>query len=127
MLFFIYYSGHGVLNGAQTVGLAVDDSRINLDDYITQLSNCPNTFVIALLDCCRDIVSDKGTAPITEDPPMLRGQHLILYAAGPGKKATAPKGEMSTATAAFLEYMKAYKSTTIDLRRYLLEWGFPLG
>ena len=112
MLFFIYYSGHGVLNGAQTVGLAVDDSRINLDDYITQLSNCPNTFVIALLDCCRDIVSDKGAAPITEDP---------------GKKATAPKGEMSTATAAFLEYMKAYKSTTIDLRRYLLEWGFPLG
>ena len=30
-LFFIYYSGHGVLNGGETFGIAVDDSRICLD------------------------------------------------------------------------------------------------
>ena len=27
-LYFIYYSGHGVMNGNKTVGIAFDDSRI---------------------------------------------------------------------------------------------------
>lgn len=34
---------------------------------------------------------------------------------------------MSKATEAFLKYLKAYKSTTIDLRRYLEDWDFELG
>ena len=59
-LFFIYYSGHGVMNGTDTLGIAIDDSRINLDQYVAQLSARANTFVLAFFDCCRTHENHKG-------------------------------------------------------------------
>ena len=53
VLFFIYYSGHGLISGGDTYGIAVDESLINLDSYVTQLSANTNTFTIAFYDCCR--------------------------------------------------------------------------
>lgn len=34
-LFFIYYSGHGVMHGGETVGQAVDGSPIFLERYVS--------------------------------------------------------------------------------------------
>ena len=59
--------------------------------------------------------------------PIIKGQHLILYASAKGNYAYAPVDGLSTATAEFLKYLKAYNSNTIDLRRYLEEWSFRLG
>ena len=56
-LFFIYYSGHGVMNGSQTEGISIDGSRIPLDQYVKELSSYENTFTLALFDCCRDILN----------------------------------------------------------------------
>jgi hypothetical protein len=56
-----------------------------------------------------------------------KGQHLILYASGKGKPALAPFGGVSKATGSFLEHMKSFNSTTIDIRRHLEEWDFDLG
>ena len=68
--------------GADTVGIAVDDSRIYLDQYVAQLSARANTFVIAVFDCCRTNEETHKGAPI--EILTLKGQHLILYASGKG-------------------------------------------
>lgn len=113
------------MNGSDTVGLAFDDTRIQLDNYVRQLSSRANTFTIAFFDCCRKEEMEKG--PEIIEYPTTRGKYLILYAAEKKKPAIAPVGGMSKATAAFIEYMMAYDSTTIDLKSYLDKWDFDLG
>ena len=114
------------MNGSDTVGLAFDDTRIQLDNYVRQLSSRANTFTIAFFDCCRKEEMEKG--PEILEYPTTRGKYLILYAAEKKKPAIADAiGGMSKATVAFLDYMNAYNSTTIDLKEYVDKWGFDLG
>ena len=68
----------------------------------------------------------KGPSKNGENP-TIRGKSLIIYASGKGSLATDPAEGMSLATAEFLEYMKAYNSKTIDLRKYLEDWTFSHG
>ena len=95
------------MNGADTVGIAVDDSRIQLDHYINQLSMRANTFTIALIDCCRTKEAYKQ-GPQVIDNISINGKSLTLYAATEGKPALAPAGGLSKATDEFLKYMGAY-------------------
>ena len=113
------------MSGVDTIGIAVDESRIHLDNYVRQLSSRPNTFTIAFFDCCR--VEEKQKGPDIFENPTTRGKYFILYAAEKKKPALAPAGGMSKATASFIEYMMAYNSTTIDLKSYLEKWDFDLG
>ena len=108
-LFFIYYSGHGVMNGNKTVGIAFDDSRIELDLYIQQLSKRANTFTIAFLDCCRVFEKNKGDdVPLFKFNETQHAQSYIIYAAAQGDPAISIEGSLSKATASFLMHMNAY-------------------
>jgi hypothetical protein len=53
VLIFFYYAGHGVMWENETYGVDYYEKRIPIDGWIKILSNYPNTFTIALLDCCR--------------------------------------------------------------------------
>ena len=50
----------------------------------------------------------KSEEPAKIVNPIIKGQHLILYASAKGNYAYAPVDGLSTATAEFLKYLKAY-------------------
>ena len=70
------------MSGAETVGLAVDNSRIYLDRYVKKLSKRANTFTIAVFDCCR--VNEAMKAGPPKHNIKQYGQNYILYAAAEG-------------------------------------------
>jgi len=57
----VYYSGHGVMSDGHTFAVCPDymkddrslNSVVDMDILIGQLASIPDTFVVALLDCCR--------------------------------------------------------------------------
>ena len=53
-LFFIYFSGHGCINGFHTAGVDINGDIINIDyDFVDEISCNPNTTLVAFFDCCR--------------------------------------------------------------------------
>jgi len=78
-LFFIYYSGHGTLQDADTWGHTVKGEPFNLDEMVKTLATCPNTYVIGFFDCCRQILQSKG-AVSSSPTTSLYGQSFTIYA-----------------------------------------------
>ena len=85
-IFFVYYSGHGSLIDGMTVGHTVIDQQIDIEKRVRKLAAYPNTYVIALFDCCREIgnLQAKG---LSEKPEKVAGQLFVIHAVGPTKKA----------------------------------------
>jgi hypothetical protein len=52
ILFFIYYSGHGLMEN-HTYGVNQMDDRIPIEEWVRKISKFPRVFTIALFDCCR--------------------------------------------------------------------------
>ena len=51
--YFIYYSGHGRIEGAYNMGIDKNDNDINLDKMVIDIACRKNQTVIAFFDCCR--------------------------------------------------------------------------
>ena len=86
-LFFIYYSGHGALISGKTVGYTLTEDELHIEDAVRRLASYKNTYVIALLDCCREVqlVAKGGNDTLVS----TAGQFCIIHAVGPTKKAVS--------------------------------------
>jgi len=101
---FIYYSGHGLLVDGFTDGVTISGQEFPLEEKIRKLSLYPNSLVMSLLDCCREIPAKN----VKGNMQQTVGQLHLLHAVGPGKAATTrPELDyLSEFTAEFLQKMK---------------------
>ena len=110
--FFVYYSGHGQIVNGVTKGFAITGEPIDLEDLIRCIANYSNTYVVGLLDCCREIptVETKGSVEVVE---KTFGQLCIIHAVGPKKKAVslATSTGRSSVTDQFLSEMESTQQT----------------
>jgi len=131
-LFFIYYSGHGTIEDALTVGHTVKGEPIGLEEFGRQLAGRANTFVICLFDCCREILPKnddlirKGSSASTEPQ---RGQLCIIHGAEPSKSAFASRNKpLSQLTEAFLSFFQSGQAgDKFPMNLDLWEEGVKLG
>jgi len=114
--FFIYYSGHGLIVDGMTVGNTTLGIRVPLEANLRKLAIRPNSYVISLLDCCREVqrtpVVTKGQGDSV--PEKIAGQYCIIHAVGPSKSAVAVRKsvkDLSEVTKDFLQVMNSAKLT----------------
>jgi len=112
--FFVYYSGHGFQVNGMTAGKTISSFDLDLELKIRKLAIRPNTFVIGVLDCCREIpeIVKKGNAE--QIPEKVAGQFCIVHAVGPSKSAVAVRNNvvgLSEVTGEFLNVMKNARET----------------
>ena len=95
-LFFIYYSGHGSIMDGMTYAHTTHNSSIPFESKVRKLTMYPNTYVVSLLDCCREVqhqLTSKGMQD--EIPEKVPGQLCLIHAVGPTKKAVAVRDSNS--------------------------------
>ena len=90
-LYFVYYSGHGALIDGKTVGYTNSEEVIELETNVRKLALFPNSYVVALFDCCRDIHQQTRGGQVEDPLPRYPGQLYIIHAVAPGKKAVSVK------------------------------------
>jgi len=122
---FIYYSGHGTLSRGHTYGHTISGEEFNLDEMIRKLANCANTYVIAFLDCCREIVDHKGIGGSSNvsasSGETTKGQLKMIFSTRPQGQATSFRSqELSMATGLFLSAMNLDNGT--ELTEFLANW-----
>ena len=83
-----------MLENGMTIGATIGLSKFNLESTVRKLAAFPNSFVISLLDCCREAqrgdVTTKGGD--TALPEKIAGQFAIVHAVSPNKAAVATRG-----------------------------------
>jgi len=99
VFFFVYYSGHGVTDGATTHIYSPDDELIPIENQLRSFSNSANSLFIGILDCCRKLMKCIPTVP--KQP----GQLYLLHCAAPDKAAIA-QDDGSLVTKSFLNYVR---------------------
>ena len=91
----IYYSGHAMMkNGQSTIVCTDGPDMIAFEALVRQLSAIENSFVIAILDCCRENWTEKvklkgGEEKEAKDAPDPRGNLIMIYRCPPMNKAHA--------------------------------------
>jgi len=111
---FVYYSGHGFQVNGMTSGKTISGSDLDLELKIRKLAIRPNSYVVAVLDCCREIpeIVKKGNSEAV--PDKVAGQFCIVHAVGPSKSAVAVRNSvvgLSEVTGEFLNVMKNARET----------------
>jgi hypothetical protein len=122
MLIFFYYSGHGILQGGFTYGVTVTGDKIRLDEMVKDLARCPDVYVIALFDCCRE-VTKGGSLPSIRESKKFFGQYCIIYTTETQGLASASTAEqLSDGTREFLSYMREKKNSSDEFRQLVAYW-----
>lgn len=81
---FVVYSGHARIHGGDTIGYNINGEEINVSQFIRDI-NVENTFVIAILDCCR-IVRDNEQLPQINHQ-ISEEKNLFIFQMKAGKRA----------------------------------------
>jgi len=123
LLIFVYYSGHGVMSEGHTYAVCPDydiknpkkTAVVDFDSIVGQLAAIPDTFVVSLLDCCREQVDnfvdekEKGTKKQARD--YFGGDSVRIYATSAGTAAIErceKKEKGSKITCKFIKHATTY-------------------
>ena len=65
MVVVVYYSGHGVIlnndeNNSTWIQHIQEGDYTDIQSYVTELAEEPNTLVFSIIDCCRSRRDAKG-------------------------------------------------------------------
>ena len=104
--FFIHYSGHGEHINGMTEGVTISGSKFPIKSYARKLAMYKNSFVILVLDWCREILQPRGGGKeVMQD--NYPGQLYIIHASAPGGRAFSPQDStmISRTTEGFLKAM----------------------
>jgi len=149
--FFVYYSGHGIYQDASTFAIFEDGSGLNLTEYIECFGKLTNHFVIAFLDCCRELsiiglpgtttttttittnsttkTTKTNTTMTTTGPNVtiestkdkVRGNLIYIYATQAGSLASGHNPENNLSFATS-EFLKRVKSIHETFPKCILGW-----
>jgi len=87
---------------------------LDLEIKIRKLAIRPNSFVVGILDCCREIPDSTMKGTSEQIPEKISGQFCIVHAVGPSKRALSVRGSvdgLSEVTRDFLHVMNNSKLT----------------
>ena len=100
-----YYTGHGIMNKGRTLaGTNCEKGSYPLEGRLTLLSSYKQSYVIGLLDCCREeLKQDTKGGPCDEDEETDADNLIITFGCLPNDGVQAE----STIIKNYIKHLKA--------------------
>ena len=119
---FFYYAGHGMQNN-YTFCVLNDKRNFAIEQNLRILASIPKAYVVALLDCCREKLSEAMRGGNTEQPAEEEeeGMNLVITFGCPPSSGTPAKSEIAVAYFDRLR-QKADVDGSVILPEALLSW-----
>ncbi len=69
-LLYVYYAGHGIIDNTTKIVLNEEDPLFryfDLEQKLSVLSKYHNTYIVSVLDCCREVLPKEDTRGLGDD------------------------------------------------------------